>query len=131
MTSCRLAASPADYRACHVLARQYGGEAPALRWPTVLARWGNAVVGFMATQQARWAVVMGPLLVAPDVRVKGLVALRLLEAYERVLHEAGVRAYVFSVATTNKPWLDVLEHRAGFERWREVDGAVWFKREVR
>jgi hypothetical protein len=75
---------------------------------------------------------MGPLLVAPDVRVKGLVALRLAEAYEHVLRTAGVRVYLFAVTASDKSWLDIVEHRVGFERWRQTDdGIVWFKREVR
>jgi hypothetical protein len=101
-TRYRLAHGRKDLQACHRLARAYGLDLQAFPWPTVVADRHGALVGCLATQPSRRAVIAGPLVVAGTRPL--LTAVRLVDAYEGVLRLAGVTAYVFYIAHEDKAW---------------------------
>ena len=103
----RLAHSPRDLSACHRLARDHGMDAKTFTFPTVVADREGEIVGFLATQPSKTAVVAGPLAVATPRPL--ITVLRLLEAYENVLKAAGVSHYYFEVDAANHDWLRMIE----------------------
>jgi hypothetical protein len=119
--------TPHDYRAAHAFLRAQDADEP-LSFPTVVAIRDDAIVGLLSTQTGQGAVIAGPLVISMARPI--FIAIRLIEAYERVLWEAGVRSYRFGIdATEGKAWADMVQ-RYGFEPYTEHAGALWFKREL-
>ena len=99
-----------------------------LEFPTVVAWRSGKIVGVLSTRSDPSYVIAGPLA----VRVKGnraVVALRLGEAYERVLRMAGVQWYVFQVSKDNE-WPQVAERKWNAKPYAEDDDSYWYRREV-
>jgi len=112
-----------DYRKAHKLT----GWKARMSWPTVVAERDGELIGVIGTHARRDAVVAG-FLYAPHP----IVALRLIEAYERVLRLAGVREYWFSLAKdAPERWRRVVEENPDLVEPRgERDGVSWFKRKL-
>lgn len=124
--TCYRLMKPHDKKRCEELARQYGIETvPRLDWPTVVAKRKGKLLGFLSTRPVKDAIVAGPIVVG--TKVKGPVALRLVEAYENVLRMAGVTSYIFYV--TDLHWKRQVEDAFGIEPYHEEGGRFWFKRE--
>lgn len=129
-TSYLLAVSSKDYRDCHQLAQDEGFDGGhSFSFPTVVARRNGELAGFFATQPADNAVIAGPLVVRG--RRNPILAMRLIEAYDRVMRMHGIRLYYFSVA---KDRADALSRERltslGMRYWEDVDDVFWFKKEL-
>lgn len=123
MTHYRLATCPVDYRKCRALMP----EPVPLSFPTVMAERNGQVVGFLATQPKKDAVVAGPLWLRERAP---FVTLRLLEAYDNVMRAAGIAAYHFHIEGANPTWRSQVE-RLGFEPWHGDETGVWYRRTLR
>lgn len=79
------------------------GEVPR-RFPTVVAERAGTIVGFLATDARADFICAGPLYVdLPEGRHRGVVAVRLIQAYEAVLmHAEGVDGYYYMIGDI--PW---------------------------
>lgn len=124
-TTYRLAKSPADYRRCRALQT----TPDTLSFPTVMAERDGAVIGFLATQPRRDLLVAGPLVTTLTGQAAAILIMRLIDAYEAVLRQAGVTLYLFSVERTNTAWLAKVA-ALGATPYEQGDTLVWFKREV-
>jgi hypothetical protein len=58
-----------------------------------------------------------------------MVALRLVEAYDRVMQTAGLREYMFFVRLEDEEWLKQVS-RAGMEPISGDGTAFWFRRDL-
>ena len=112
----RLAKAGGEYNKLYaMLKRQSGEKAQGLfDFPTVVAVRGGEVIGFLATVKHEKAIICGPLVLRDGPNV--FVGLRLLDAYERVLRAAGVKAYFTLVPESHKGELRLLEDGLSFKR---------------
>ena len=124
-TTYRLATSPRDYTRCRALMREFV-EPVALSFPTVMAERDGVLLGFLATQPRKEAVIAGPLMLRDR---SPFVTLRLLEAYDNVMRAAGITAYHFYVRQGNA-WRSQVE-RLGFEAWHQDEGGAWYRRTLK
>ena len=126
----RLATTPADYRRCHVLLRSQGAT-HRLAFPTVLAERGGTLLGFLSTNPNDRAIVAGPLVLMTNGHNLGIVAMRLIEAYERILTLAGVASYHFAIPRGDafEPWRNIV-NRVGIMPYAETETHWWYKREL-
>lgn len=100
-----------------------------LSFPTVMALRDGKLVGFLSTRASKKAVMAGPL-VMNGLLSKGIVAMRLAEAYEQILSEAGVTDYLFSIDKGNK-WAKIVQRAMEITPYGESDKAYWFKRSIK
>ena len=126
MTTYRLAVGPADYKRCRALMAEFQEPVP-LSFPTVLAERDGHLIGFLATQPRKEAVVAGPLMLRER---SPFVTLRLLEAYDNVMRAAGIAAYHFFVKAANAEWRGQIE-RLGMQPWHVDDDGVWYRRTLK
>ena len=123
-THYRLACTPADYRRCRAFLAERMAVHP-LSFPTVYAERDGRLIGVLATQPPKKAIIAGPLAVEGR---SPFTALRLIEAYDRVMREAGVD-YDFCVAPDNVHWRSVIE-QMGLRPFHEDAMGVWFQRRL-
>ena len=130
-TTYHLATSPRDYRFCQALYKAAEPDWPPVKlgFPTVMALRDGAIIGFMATNTETGQVVAGPLITDPTIKQRAFVALRLCEAYEQVLKQAGVTMYRIGVIKDNPQWAKVV-HKIGFEPYLETDDSYWYERQI-
>ena len=124
-TRYRLACSPADYRRARAFLAERM-EVGRLSYPTVYGQRDGRVVGVLSTSTDQGAIVAGPLAVEGR---SPFVALRLIEAYDRVMQAAGVSFYHFHVAADNARWREVIE-QFGLRPFHEDTAGAWYRRDV-
>jgi hypothetical protein len=125
-TSYLLAVDPDDYLRCIELRDRHGEDAD-FTFPTVMAiRDGHDLVGFLGTRPSDEAVIAGPLVVADRSRV---IAMRLIEAYEHVLRQAGVRSYLFTVLN-GTPWAESVARSGVAEPYHRTPERTWYRRHL-
>lgn len=132
---CYLVTEPWQYAACRKLWKAAVSKVPALGpvrrfgFPTVMAYKGNTVIGFLSSYRTAAGLVAGPLVLAPGYGV--FTALRLVEAYEKVLTVAGVSSYLFS--TDNPAFARVIERTAesaGIKKVLTDGGTTWYSKTI-
>lgn len=128
-TTYHLCTKPSDYKACHTLGEAAGSPKATLGFPTVYALRDNAIIGFLGTLKAKGQVICGPLVTDPTLKKPIFVALRLAEAYEQVLRQAGVTSYRLGVAKDQPEWSAAV-HRAGFQPYAETPTDIWYERSL-
>ena len=95
-----LATKPQHFKDCHKLLRSVGREAATQMYtPTIMAFWGQRLVGFVSTADPYKAkvVMIGELAIAPDIKKPGLLMIRLLEIYNAMMYRMGMKVYYSSV----------------------------------
>ncbi len=99
-TTYLLCVSPKDYASCHRFFKQEAKDQRAsgyqpfrIQFPTIRALRDGEVVGVMASQMTPQGLVASPLHVAYWIYNHMPVVLRLIDAYETVLEQAGVTEY--------------------------------------
>src|SRR5262245_15791229 len=122
-TTYRLVTRPQEYQRCHQFLKDQGYDEPRLTYPSIMAQRGEELIGVLATQPRSDAIVAGPVAVSKG----GLItAIRLFEAYERLLWHSGVRSYYFGVEKANTSWIEQL-NRFGLIACQVTDEAVWYQ----
>lgn len=128
-----LVTEPWQYAACRKLWKEVAKTNPSIGpvkrfgFPTVAACKGKAVVGFLSSYYGNNKLIAGPLVLAPGSGA--VTALRLVEAYEKVLFVMGAQEYLF--ATDNPSLIKTLERVSQFvpiSKLLTSDNAVWYKR---
>lgn len=127
-----LAASSKDYADCHTLDYAESGvdHDDTFSFPTVLAKRDGEVIGFLATIPNKRFVAAGPLV------VKGgrnpIVAMRLLEAYDRIMAHCGMKMYYFSVDASRADALSIDRLKElGMQHMETKGNYAWMKRELK
>lgn len=118
--------SPADYKRCHTFLTSQEADQP-LQYPTVFAEREGEVVGLLTSSTKKQALCAGPLVIG--TKKPAFVAIRLLEAYEKVLALAGVQRYLFCIDKTNAKWNTVVQ-QCGLTPYHETDTAWWYSKKV-
>lgn len=90
---------------------------------------GQQILGYISTRPRDDQFVAGPLYVVPGGN-RGLIAMRLGEAYERVLRALGVTEYRFGVDLESKSYLTSCRRIEEFEEEGEFNGHVVFRRRL-
>ena len=87
-------ATQADYARCHALAREVGYEGGAYSWPTMLVERDGVLLGFAASRCYGARLTLGPVVMRPELRTKGLLMLRACLGLEAVYRQAGITSYL-------------------------------------
>jgi hypothetical protein len=100
-----------------------------LGWPVVIAEREDKIIGFFGTQDRKDVIVAGPMGIS--IKIKGFVAMRLVEAYDNLMRSFGVKEYLFSIdSKNNAKWLKQV-HDTGFcTKMDDVEDESWYKREL-
>ncbi len=128
-TEYRLATTPHQYKALHALRKASESPEVAFGFPTVYAARDGVLLGFLGTLKTKDAVVAGPLVIDPTTKAPGLLAMRLVEAYEQVLTQAGITSYLFGIDTKNTSWKALVEKR-GFAPYAGDENSTWYIKEI-
>ena len=110
------------------LAKKHGMPVDGFDFPTVVAKRGRKIVGFLSTIPTKSAIVAGPLVV--DLPIKGPVTMRLVECYEAVLRDAGVTSYVFAIPEDSVSWQRNAEEAFDLKPYARKDGHFWYVRRL-
>jgi hypothetical protein len=128
----RLASEVEDYKKCDRVHKAPKGH--PYDFPTILAeRSSHGILeGFLSTDMTQNRIICGPLWLdqsLPLIR-RSRITIRLLDAYEMILKNAGVTQYLFN-APPEGHWLDTIERAIGLKPYEFNDGAFWYKKEIR
>jgi hypothetical protein len=96
---------------------------------TFVAEEDGKVVAALGIDWSKDAVVAGPLVLAKEAKGKRFLVLRLVEAMEAWLMQAGVKLYTFGTALSNKRFNAICEH-LNLKVYAKKDGRNWYMREV-
>lgn len=102
----------------------------ARRFPTVVAERDGEIIGYLGTHDRHDVILAGPMdICLESERAKGVIASRLIQAYETVLLLAGVDFYFYTVR--NGKWREATERSPRTTFCSETpDGVCLFKREL-
>lgn len=120
-------AQQADYARCHALAREVGYEGGVYQWPTMLVERDGALLGFAASRYVGQRLILGPVVMQPQLRTKGLLMLRAVLGLEAVYTQAGLTSYVLG---SSDPGVQRVIEAWGCPRIGEQAGEVWYRRDL-
>lgn len=131
MTDYRLAAGPADYAKAHALVRGEGWEEHELSFPTIMAIKDGELVGILATHIVNNTIMAGPLVIKSDGEKRRLwTMIRLIELYENVMREAGIKQFIFAVPKDLTTYLYQIQEVLKMTPYAEKDGHLFFERNL-
>lgn len=104
-----------------------GNQPEDFLWPVIMAKRNNVLIGVMATQNRDELVVAGPLKV--DLPNPAFVALRLIDYYDRVMAELGIKKYYLSVLKEDEKWNQSIL-KSGLSICGDFDQYHWYVREL-
>lgn len=102
-------------------------EGSQLTFPTIIAIIDGQMKGVLGTYQDTKAIVAGPLLVKDKTIRRATLELKLVDAYESILINYGVQAYIFSVDEKDKARISMLAE-IGLKPYGKADGDWWYLR---
>lgn len=120
-------ATQADYKRCHALARDVGYDGGEYNWPTMLVERDGQLIGFAASRCYGERLTLGPVVMRPDLRTKGLLMLRACLGLEAVYKQAGVTSYLLG---SSDPGVQRVIEAWGCPRIGEQDGELWYVRKL-
>lgn len=122
----RLAQQP-DYVRCHALARAVGYDGGSYQWPTMLVERAGALLGFAASRCYGQRLTLGPVVMRPDLRTKGLLMLRACLGLEAVYRQAGITSYLLG---SSDPGVQRVIEAWGCPRIGVQGEDVWYERRL-
>ena len=120
-------ATQADYARCHALAREVGYAGGVYQWPTMLVERDGALLGFAASRCYGERLTLGPVVMRPELRTKGLLMLRACLGLEAVYRQAGITYYL--LGSRERGVQRVIE-AWGCPRTHVQDDEVWYIRHL-
>lgn len=120
-------AQQADYARCHALARQVGYEGGSYGWPTMLVERDGTLLGFAASRYDGQRLVLGPVVMRQDLRIKGQLMLRAVLGLEAVYTQAGITSYVLG---SSDPGVQRVIEAWGCPRIGHDGSEVWYRRDL-
>lgn len=130
MTDYRLARGPADYAKAHALIKEEGLEEHRLSFPTIMAWKDDELTGFLSTTYDKNnATLAGPLVLKSGAR-RSWTLIRLIDVYDSVMRNSGVKSYIFGVEKKNADWLQKIGQTFGLEPFAEKDGHWFYERKL-
>lgn len=133
-TTYRVATTLADFKACHAVLRANGiDEAERLQKPAVLAERDGQCLGFASSRYMHGRLTLGRIQLAGG-KHKPWTAMRLFDAYERLLTVYGVTQYLVSVEADNTylKWFAKLglTQPPNAKLIQDHDGYHWYERYI-
>ena len=130
MTHYRLAVSPQDYKLAHQLFKSEGIEdVDELSFPTMTAWDDGTLVGVLSTHITDKVIVAGPMVIKND-KPRYWTLIRLIEQYERVMKQAGVTQFVFSVPVDQYPRYVEQIDKLGMKPYAQEGGRNFYVRNL-
>ncbi len=100
-----------------------------LGFPVVVAVRNDKVIGFLSTQNRDDAVVAGPLEI--NLKIKAFVCIGLIEAYDNLMRNLGIKVYWFHVDKKVAPaWLQQVQATGLYTKIGEDGELLWFERRL-
>jgi hypothetical protein len=100
-----------------------------LGFPVVVAVRNDKVIGFLSTQNRDDAVVAGPLEI--NLKIKAFVCIALIEAYDNLMRNLGIKVYWFHVDKKVAPaWLQQVQATGLYTKIGEDGELLWFERRL-
>jgi hypothetical protein len=119
-------ACQADYARCHALARAVDYDAgEAYGWPTMLVEQDGHLLGFAASRYVGQRLVLGPVIMRPELRIRGQLMLRAALGLEAVYKQAGITSYVLG---SREPGVQRIIEAWGCPRIGSQGDEVWYRR---
>lgn len=130
MTHYRLATAPTDYKLAHQLFKNEGIEdVDELSFPTMLAWDDGNLVGVLSTHVANKMIIAGPMVIKND-KPRYWTLIRLIEQYERVMRDAGVTSFIFSVPVDQYPEYVKQIDKLGMKPYAQEGGRNFYVRNL-
>jgi len=124
-----LATTSAHYKRARQFLSNHDAVFERLTFPTITAERDDEIIGVLSTQHHDSAIIAGPLVVDIGDGNPSFVVIRLWQAYERVLHEAGVTEYLFAVPEGESAWNEAV-NQMEVDVWKHHKGAIWYRKGV-
>lgn len=119
-----------DYKKAHELIKSEGQEDCPLSFPTCIAADDNGdLIGVIGTNTDQGMIICGPLVIRSDKR-HIFVMIRLIDFYERVMRDAGVKAFVFSAPLDKSEWIQQIQTVYELKPYAIKNGHQWFVRNL-
>jgi hypothetical protein len=119
-------AQQADYARCHALAREVDyDEGATYQWPTMLVEQDGQLLGFAASRYNGTRLVLGPVVMRPGLRTKGVLMLRAVLGLEAVYKQAGITSYLLG---SSHPGVQRVIEAWGCPRIGAQGQEVWYRR---
>lgn len=122
----RLAQQP-DYARCHALAREVGYAGGTYQYPTMLVERDGVLLGFAASRCYGERLTLGPVVMRPELRTKGLLMLRACLGLEAVYRQAGITSYLLG---SSDPAVQRVIEAWGCARVGMQGDEVWYMRRL-
>lgn len=107
---------------------QQEGDDPG--WPTVVAERDGEILGYLATHRQGDQIMAGPLAIK-EGRNRGVLALRICQAYENVLKAIGIVSYRFYIHAELDTWHRMAMRSGLFEYEGMVEDHLLFRRDLK
>jgi hypothetical protein len=120
-------AEQADYARCHALARDVSYDGGTYEWPTMLVERGGVLLGFAASWYDGQRLVLGPVVLQPSLRMRGMLMLRAVLGLEAVYTQAGITSYLLG---SSDPGVQRVIEAWGCAPIGEHDGEQWYIRQL-
>lgn len=122
-----IAYSQKDYDAIHRFLKGTEFEDAKMTFPTITATIDGRIEGVLATSPNKHAIVAGPIYIKDKGLRKATLELKLVDAYESLLINMGVSAYVFRVKKKDTGRVAMLKE-IGLEPYATDDKVHWYMR---
>lgn len=116
-----------DYTRCHALAREVGYDGGVYQWPTMLVERDGQLLGFAASWFDGQRLILGPVVMRPALRQRGLLMLRACLGLEAVYRQAGITSYLLG---SSDPGVQRVIEAWGCARVGEQGQDIWYRRDL-
>lgn len=116
-----------DYQTAYKFLKGTEFEDVALSYPTIMAVQEGTVLGMLGTHPNKKMIIAGPLYIKGNMLLKAMLEVKLVDAYESLLINLGVKAYVFYVKKNDRRRINMLREIDLRPQW-ETEGSVWYIR---
>lgn len=96
-------------------------------FPTIIAYIDDEMRGVLGTIPSKDAIIAGPLLIKDKSLRRATLEMKLVDAYESLLINMGVEAYIFSVDKSNVGRVNMLKE-IGLTPYAKEDDLYWYLR---
>lgn len=123
----KVCGSNEEYRKVYKFLEGTEFEDMSLAYPTIYAVRNGKIEGMIGTHDRKDMIVCGPIYIKSKGLIKAPLELRLVDAYESLLINLGVKVYVFYVKKTDRRRINMLREVGLTPRW-ENEESVWYIR---
>lgn len=122
-----IAMKQSDYDKAYGYLKGTDYENASLTFPTIIAYVDEKIEGILGTMPSKNAIIAGPLLIKDKSLRRATLEMKLVDAYESLLINMGIEAYVFSVDKSNVGRVKMLKE-IGLTPYTKDEDSYWYLR---